>query len=379
MVLFLFVVMMLDINVEELRKGFTRYLPLGVARRADRRARDRPRDLVRPAGLAFARRPTPHAADYSNTKELGAVLYTQHVYAFEIASVILLLAIVAAITLTMRKRPGLKVQNVAKQVACAARGSRADRQGRSRARSADDSPSRQRTTSCSRPILFSLSVAGIFLEPQERDPAADVHRAACCSRSTSTSSRSRAMLERHGSGRCSCSSSSTVAAAEAAIGLAILVVLFRNTRTHRRRRARQAEGLDACSAEPLPRRSCSRRSPRPSSPACSARRSAARARTGVTIARRRDFVRAVGRRAAATSCSRRAASLQRHRVRVAERRRSASASRSASSIDHLTALMMVVVTFVSLMRARLHDRLHGTTTPATSASSATSRCSRSRC
>ena len=56
-------------------------------------------------------------ADYSNTKELGAVLYTEHVYAFEIASVILLLAIVAAITLTMRKRPGLKVQDIVKQVA----------------------------------------------------------------------------------------------------------------------------------------------------------------------------------------------------------------------------------------------------------------------
>jgi NADH-quinone oxidoreductase subunit J len=56
-------------------------------------------------------------ADYSNTKSLGAVLYTQHVYAFEIASVVLLLAIVASITLTMRKRPGHKVQDIAKQVA----------------------------------------------------------------------------------------------------------------------------------------------------------------------------------------------------------------------------------------------------------------------
>ena len=67
--------------------------------------------------LSFVTTPAPTPADYSNTKELGAVLYTQHVYAFEIASVILLLAIVAAITLTMRRRPGLKVQNVARQVA----------------------------------------------------------------------------------------------------------------------------------------------------------------------------------------------------------------------------------------------------------------------
>ena len=58
---------------------------------------------------------------YSNTKALGSVLYTEHVYAFEIAAVILLLAIVAAITLTMRKRPGLKVQNIAKQVSARAK------------------------------------------------------------------------------------------------------------------------------------------------------------------------------------------------------------------------------------------------------------------
>ncbi|MBT8103094.1 MAG: NADH-quinone oxidoreductase subunit J, partial [Gammaproteobacteria bacterium] len=58
---------------------------------------------------------------YSNTEALGAVLYTEHVYAFEIAAVILLLAIVAAITLTMRKRPGLKVQDIAAQVAVRAK------------------------------------------------------------------------------------------------------------------------------------------------------------------------------------------------------------------------------------------------------------------
>ena len=58
---------------------------------------------------------------YSNTEALGAVLYTEHVYAFEIAAVILLLAIVAAITLTMRKRPGLKLQNIAEQVSVKAK------------------------------------------------------------------------------------------------------------------------------------------------------------------------------------------------------------------------------------------------------------------
>jgi NADH-quinone oxidoreductase subunit J len=117
MVLFLFVVMMLDINVEELRKGFTRYLPLGAAVALIVVVEIGHVIWFRSQGLAFLTTPTPNPPDYSNTKALGAVLYTQHVYAFEIASVILLLAIVAAITLTMRHRKGLKVQNVGKQVA----------------------------------------------------------------------------------------------------------------------------------------------------------------------------------------------------------------------------------------------------------------------
>ena len=117
MVLFLFVVMMLDINVEELRKGFTKYLPLGVAVALIVVLEIGHVIWFRSQGLAFLSTPTPHPANYSNTKELGAVLYTQHVYAFEIASVILLLAIVAAITLTMRQRAGLKPQDVAQQVA----------------------------------------------------------------------------------------------------------------------------------------------------------------------------------------------------------------------------------------------------------------------
>jgi len=117
MVLFLFVVMMLDVNVEELRKGFTRYLPLGVAVALIVVVEIGHVIWFCSQGLQFLSTPQSQPADYSNTKELGAVLYTQHVYAFEIASVILLLAIVAAITLTMRKRPGHKVQDIVKQVA----------------------------------------------------------------------------------------------------------------------------------------------------------------------------------------------------------------------------------------------------------------------
>jgi len=117
MVLFLFVVMMLDVNVEELRRGFTRYLPLGGAVALVVVLEIGHVIWFRSQGLRFLTAPQGMPANYSNTKELGAVLYTQHVYAFEIASVILLLAIVAAITLTMRKRPGHKVQDIAKQVA----------------------------------------------------------------------------------------------------------------------------------------------------------------------------------------------------------------------------------------------------------------------
>ena len=117
MVLFLFVVMMLNINVEELRKGFTRYLPLGSAVALIVVLEIAYVIWFRSEGAQFLTAQQPLPADVSNTKQLGAVLYTEHVYAFEIASVILLLAIVAAITLAMRKRPGHKVQDIVKQVA----------------------------------------------------------------------------------------------------------------------------------------------------------------------------------------------------------------------------------------------------------------------
>jgi NADH-quinone oxidoreductase subunit J len=117
MVLFLFVVMMLDINVEALRKGFTRYVPIGIVVAITVVVEIGHVIWFRSQGLQFLATPQPTPPGTSNTKELGAVLYTEHVYAFEIASVILLLAIVAAITLTMRRRPGLKVQDIPKQVA----------------------------------------------------------------------------------------------------------------------------------------------------------------------------------------------------------------------------------------------------------------------
>jgi NADH-quinone oxidoreductase subunit J len=123
LVLFLFVVMMLDIDVSIIRSHFTRYVPFGVLIAAIGVAEIWSVVWLRSQGLPVASRPEPAAADFSNTKELGAVLYTEHVYAFELASFVLLLAIIVAIVLTMRKRSGLKVQDVDKQVSV----NRADR------------------------------------------------------------------------------------------------------------------------------------------------------------------------------------------------------------------------------------------------------------
>jgi len=116
MVLFLFVVMMLDINLAPLREGFIKYLPVGAAVAliievemglvvGSRFFASEQYQLVqRPAG-------------YSNTKVLGEALYTVYVYPFEIAAVILLVAIIAAIALTMRKRPETTLyQDPAQQV-----------------------------------------------------------------------------------------------------------------------------------------------------------------------------------------------------------------------------------------------------------------------
>ena len=116
MVLFLFVIMMLDINVEKMREGFTRYAPLGAVVALLMLVEIGQVIWVKNNDIALLERSAPRPADYSNTEELGAVLYTDYVYPFELAAVILLVAIVAAIVLTMRKRPGLKAQNITKQV-----------------------------------------------------------------------------------------------------------------------------------------------------------------------------------------------------------------------------------------------------------------------
>ncbi|MFY9328699.1 MAG: NADH-quinone oxidoreductase subunit J [Georgfuchsia sp.] len=116
MVLFLFVVMMLDINIERMRTGFWNYLPLGltigglmVAEMA----------MVL-SGKYFGLAALPSQsmpADYNNTKELGRLLFTDYVYPFELASVVLLVGIIAAVMLTLRHRTDVKHLDPARQIA----------------------------------------------------------------------------------------------------------------------------------------------------------------------------------------------------------------------------------------------------------------------
>ncbi len=117
MVLFLCVVMMLDINVEEVRARVTRYALFGGIVAGVVVFEIVSVVWTRSLGLDVTTGAQAQPANYSNTAELGKLLYTDYVYPFELAAVLLLIAIVAAISLTMRKRAGLKQQNVAKQVA----------------------------------------------------------------------------------------------------------------------------------------------------------------------------------------------------------------------------------------------------------------------
>ena len=117
MVLFLFVVMTLDINLAVLKEGFARYLPIGIIIAVVLIIQ-----LVMVVGpeqfgLERIAEPQAQSADYSNTKELGRVLYTVYLYPFEIASVILLVAIIAAIALTLRKRHTKELMPPERQVA----------------------------------------------------------------------------------------------------------------------------------------------------------------------------------------------------------------------------------------------------------------------
>jgi NADH-quinone oxidoreductase subunit J len=119
-VLFLFVVMMLDVDFAELRQGFLTYLPIGALIGVVLAA-----ELITvvaawaigPVAPNFITAPIPSMSDVSNTQALGLVLYTRYVYFFQSAGVILLVAMVGAIVLTLQHKPNVRRQSISDQVA----------------------------------------------------------------------------------------------------------------------------------------------------------------------------------------------------------------------------------------------------------------------
>ncbi len=114
MVLFLFVIMMLDIQIDTLKEGFIRYLPVGLlvaVAVATEMILVMKSDVFNKVAI-----PDPAPLSVSNTETLGEVLYTEYVFPFEVAAVILVVAIIAAIVLTLRRREGVKKQDPSKQV-----------------------------------------------------------------------------------------------------------------------------------------------------------------------------------------------------------------------------------------------------------------------
>ena len=121
MVLFLFVVMMLDVNLEELRKGLAGYWPIAAVVAGLMVFAILDVVVVKHLGGVSLGAAPPLPADYSNTRVLGEALFTRYAYPAQIAAVILLVASIAAIVLTLRHRPGVKPQNVGEQVRVSAK------------------------------------------------------------------------------------------------------------------------------------------------------------------------------------------------------------------------------------------------------------------
>ncbi len=119
-VLFLFVVMMLDINFVEMRQGFLQYLPvgglIGLVLMVELLLIGASW-VIAPAGALRLAAPTPPIGRISNTEAIGNILYTDYVYLFQAAGVVLLVAMIGAIVLTLRDRPGVRKQNIGDQLA----------------------------------------------------------------------------------------------------------------------------------------------------------------------------------------------------------------------------------------------------------------------
>lgn len=116
MVLFLFVVMMLDVRIEPLRAGFMRYLPLGLFVASLMALEMLAVVAVRGAGTSIGESDPATLAGLSNTEWVGRALFSDYLYPFELAGVILTIAIVAAIVLTLRRREGARRQDPGRQV-----------------------------------------------------------------------------------------------------------------------------------------------------------------------------------------------------------------------------------------------------------------------
>ena len=235
-VLFLFVVMMLDVDFAELRQGFLQYLPVGALVGIVFLA-----ELLLVVGAwvigperAAARSPRRSRPAVTNTEALGLVLYTRYVYFFQAAGLVLLVAMIGAIVLTLRHKPNVKRQDIAAQNArsrdTAIEVVKVAGQGRHAA---------WRRGSCVRhmtiglghylsvaAILFTLGIFGIFLNRKNVIVilmsielillAVNINLVAFSTHLGDIVGQVFALLVL------------TVAAAEAAIGLAILVVYFRN-------------------------------------------------------------------------------------------------------------------------------------------------------
>ena len=114
MVLFLFVVMMLDVDGEQRKMQIGRYLPVGLLVALAMAAQLFV--LIWTQGMELQAMPEPYPEGFSHTQALGELLYTDYIYAFEVAAVLLLVAIIAAISLTHRRRPKTRYQDPSKQV-----------------------------------------------------------------------------------------------------------------------------------------------------------------------------------------------------------------------------------------------------------------------
>ena len=238
MVLFLFVVMMLDINIEELRARVTRYALLGGVVAGVVVFQIVSVVWTRSLGVDVTTGAAAKPADYSNTAELGKVLYTEYVYAFELAAVLLLIAIIAAISLTMRKRANLKQQDIAAQVAVRSQDRVRIVKVAARTAAGPEAPEQTPPGAPMIPlnwlliisgVLFAISVAGMFINRKNLILLLMCVELLLLAVNFNFVAFSRYLDDING--QIFVFFVLTVAAAESAIGLAILVVLFRQRRS----------------------------------------------------------------------------------------------------------------------------------------------------